>query len=97
MNPATNRETIKHTMKATKANSTGVCERCGGFRPFVLAAGFNDDGSFRLLCGPCERIEKYLHYRPLFPDLYQRPPQIIQPHPEEIEEPEPDPNQMALF
>jgi hypothetical protein len=84
-------------MKATKANSTGVCERCEQYRPFVIATGFNPDGSFRHLCASCDRIEQYTRQRPLFADLYQRPPRIIQPEPEE-EEPEPDhSNQLSMF
>lgn len=83
-------------MKATRNNSTGACERCEIVKPFVIATGFNEDGSFRHLCAACDRIEQYTRNRPLFPDLYQRPAIIQQP--EEIEEPEPDhTNQMALF
>ncbi len=45
-------------MIATTHNTRGACERCGLFRSFVLAAGFNPDATFRHLCASCERIER---------------------------------------
>ena len=81
-------------MRATKSNTFGKCERCHQPRPYVLASGFNPDGSFRMLCDPCDRTERWHNQRRLF-DL-SRP----KPKPVEIE-PEPEPAkpqpQMSLF
>lgn len=85
-------------MQATAHNTTGECQRCGRFRPFVMAAGFNSNGSFRMLCAGCERVERWMLQR----TLWKITPVVVMPEPEEVEEIEPEPveiesPQMSLF
>jgi hypothetical protein len=85
-------------MEANSLNMYGRCERCGRFRPFVLASGFNPDESFRMLCSGCDRIERPRNQRALFVGV--APVWIGEPEPEE--EPEPvyvprESPQMSLF
>jgi hypothetical protein len=81
-------------MKATSHNTTGDCQRCGRYCPYVLAAGFNADGSFRMLCASCERVEKPR----LQPKLFTvRPVFVPIPEVEAVEVEVIDRRQMALF
>ena len=83
-------------MRATARSTRGNCERCGYPQPFVLASGFNEDGSFRMLCGPCDRTERWRNQRQLFEMRHSWPkPVEIEPEPEpEPAKPQP---QMSLF
>lgn len=84
-------------MRCTASNTFGTCERCKAPRPYVIASGFNPDGSFRMLCSNCDRIERprnQLH-------LFKGAPIVhawTEPAPEPEPEPEPRPRaQMSLF
>ena len=82
-------------MRATSHNTYGACEGCGRVQSFILAAGFNPDASFRMLCASCERIEKHR----LQPALFVTRPVFV-PVLEVVEErelPVFDVRQMALF
>ena len=72
-------------MRATEHNTTGECERCGRIKPYVLAAGFNPNGSFRMLCASCERIERWMLQR----TLWKETPVIVMPEPQPEPEAEP--------
>jgi hypothetical protein len=83
-------------VRATSHNSRGACERCGRLSGFVLAAGFNGDGSFRHLCAGCERIERPQLQKRLFAGV-----RVVVPESETLTERVPEPvidrRQMALF
>ena len=81
-------------MIATSHNTHGICERCGRVQSFILAAGFNPDASFRMLCASCERVEKPR----LQPKLFTvRPVFVPIPEVEAVEVEVIDRRQMALF
>lgn len=87
-------------MQANAHNTRGECQRCLRVCSFVMAAGFNSDGSFRMLCGCCERVERPRNQRALFVGVV--PVWIGEPEPEEepvliLDGFEPVSNQPQLF
>lgn len=78
-----------------KGTTRGVCDRCIRVKSAVIASGFNEDGSFRMLCSSCDGIERWHHQRRLF-EFTPRPVFVEVEEPEEIAPPAPEP-QMSLF
>lgn len=83
-------------MKATKTNTTGNCQRCGQWKPYILASGFNQDGSFRMLCTTCDSVERWRNQLHLFAVPVARPKPIETPAEEEPVPVSRNDNQLSL-